>query len=380
MEQVQSPVIPLVAEWIADHPGTISLGQGVVYYSPPANVRQAVLQAVQHESRLDRYGFVGGLPELQQQIAAKVTAENGMDLSQQAIVVTAGSNMAFMNAILAVTDPGDEVILPGPYYFNHHMAIEMAGCRVVVVPTDGDYQLDVAAMQRAITPRTRAIVTVSPNNPTGAVYCRASLMAVNELCRGGGCYHIVDEAYEYFTYGAAEHFSPAALPEASPHTISLYSLSKAYAMAGWRCGYMLVPSHLHTAIKKIQDTNLICPPVVCQVAATAALAAGKSWACSHIAPLSKVRQLVLEELGQLGHRCRMAQPAGAFYALLELETDRRDLELVHALIRDWGVAVLPGSTFGIQRGCTLRIAYGCLAPASVAEGIGRLRRGLQQLL
>lgn len=381
MEQVQSPVIPVVAEWIASHPGTISLGQGVVHYGAPAAVQQAVCQAVEGgDSRLDRYGFVGGLPELRQGIADKASCENGIDLSHQEIVVTAGSNMAFLNAVLAITDPGDEIILPGPYYFNHHMAIEMAGCHAVVVPTTRQYQLDLAAIEAAMTDHTRAIVTVSPNNPTGAVYSRQALTAVNELCRQHACYHVADEAYEYFTYGEVEHFSPASLPTAAAHTISLYSLSKAYGMAGWRCGYMIVPRHLLTSIKKIQDTNLICPAMVCQVAAVAALTAGRVWADAQIAPLHAVREQVLTELSQLGQRCRFPEPAGAFYVLVEFETQKQDLDLVHDLICDWGVAVLPGSTFGVSQGCTLRIAFGGLAPLTVAEGLGRLRRGLEYLL
>ena len=128
-------------------------------------------------------------------------------------MVTAGANMAFMHAVMAITTPGDEVILPIPFYFNHEMAIEMAGCRAVRVPTDERYQLDLDAIDRAITSRTRAVVTISPNNPSGAVLDPASLRAVNELCRMRGLYHIADEPYEYFTYGSARHFSPQEIVE-----------------------------------------------------------------------------------------------------------------------------------------------------------------------
>ena len=177
-----------------------------------------------------------------------------------------------MNAVLAITDPDDEIVLLVPYYFNHEMAIVMAGARAVAAETTSDYQIDLDAIRRAITPRTRAVVTVSPNNPTGAVYPRAALQAVNELCRERGIFHIHDEAYEYFTYGGVEHFSPGSLPGAAAHTISLFSLSKAYGMASWRVGYMVVPDVLFEAVNKIQDTILICPPAVSQHAAMAALA------------------------------------------------------------------------------------------------------------
>jgi aspartate/methionine/tyrosine aminotransferase len=378
---MQNPVIPVVAEWIAAHPGTISLGQGVVHFAAPPAVRESLIQALTAaDPRLDRYGFVGGLPELRQRLARKLAAENRLDLQGREIVFTAGSNMAFLNSVFAITDPGDEIILPSPYYFNHQMAIEMAGCRAILVPTDDNYQLDMAALERAITPRTRGIVTVSPNNPTGAVYSPVALTAVNNLCGEKGIYHLSDEAYEYFVYDGREHFSPGSLATAAPHTISLFSLSKAYGMAGWRCGYMFVPDTLLMALKKIQDTNLICPPLVSQLAAIAALDSGRQWSTTQIAPLQSVRDLVLEELSQLGERCRFPRPQGAFYALVQVDTDLPDLELVHALIRDWGVAVLPGSTFGMHHGCYLRIAFGSLAANTVAEGMGRLRSGLERLL
>ena len=380
MNRVQTPMIPIVGEWISQHPGTISLGQGVVHYAPPPEVALAVVNGA-NDPRIHRYGFVRGMPELLQEVERKVTFENGIPLSgQQCVVVTAGSNMGFLHTVLAIADVDDEVILLSPFYFNHEMAIEIAGCRPIIVPTDREYQLDFARIQAALTPRTRAIVTVSPSNPTGAVYSPTALAAVNRLCRERGVYHISDEAYEYFVYDSAKHFSPASLPDSAPHTISLYSLSKAYGMAGWRAAYMVVPGHLETSIKKIQDTNLVCPPIVSQMAATAALRLGRDWCTDKITSFAAVRELVLEQLATLGSCCRVPRPAGAFYVLIELDTDRTDLELVERLIREHGIAVMPGSTFGVADRCALRIAYGALDRETVQQGMGRLVRGLSQLL
>jgi aspartate/methionine/tyrosine aminotransferase len=287
--------------------------------------------------------------------------------------------MAFVNAVLAVADVGDEIILLSPFYFNHEMAVEMAGCRAVSVPTDQEYQPDLQAIEQAVTPRTRAIVTISPNNPTGAVYPRHRLEAINALCRDRGIYHIADEAYEYFVYGEARHFSPGSIEGAAPHTISLYSCSKAYGMAGWRVGYMVIPAHLEESVKKVQDTNLICPPALNQIAATAAMAEGQSWCRQQIATFQKVRDLVLDELSQLGDRIHVPLPDGAFYALVRVNTQRKDMDLVESLIRDYGIAVMPGSTFGTQ-GCYLRIAYGALDCDTVAQGMDRLVRGLKAIL
>ena len=203
---VQTPVIPVVSRWIAETPGTISLGQGVVSYAPPP---EAVAAARSFGDAIadHRYGPVEGLPELVSALEEKLARENGIAVRPASrVVVTAGGNLAFMNAVLAITDPGDEIILPVPFYFNHEMAVVMAGAQPVPVSTTPEFQLDQEAIARAITPRTRAVVTVSPNNPTGAVYPEPALRAVNALCRSRGIFHIHDEAYEYFTYGGDRTF------------------------------------------------------------------------------------------------------------------------------------------------------------------------------
>ena len=301
---VQAPVIPIVGRWTAETPGTISLGQGVVSYEPPP---QAIEAARRFGGKLTdhRYGPVEGLPELVAAIEAKLARENRMTVRPRSrVLVTAGGNQAFMNAVLAITDPDDEIVLLVPYYFNHEMAVVMAGAKAVAVPTTSEYQIVLRAIEDAITPRTRAVVTVSPNNPTGAVYPEADLRAVNALCRDRGLFHIHDEAYEYFTYGGVSHFSPGSLPDAAGHTISLFSLSKAYGMASWRIGYMVIPELLHEAVNKIQDTILICPPAVSQHAALAALEVGRAFAGAHLARLDATRRAIFEALSASGRAVR----------------------------------------------------------------------------
>lgn len=380
MDTVQTPIIPVVANLIRQHPGTISLGQGVVAYGPPPSAI-AQLSSFLSEPRNHLYQAVQGIPLLLEIIAQKLQTDNGMTVSdRRAIVVTAGSNMGFLNAILAVTQPGDEIILQTPYYFNHEMAIAMAGCRAVLVPTDDNYQLRLDAIAQAITPHTRAIVTVSPNNPTGVVYPAAALQAVNDLCRDRGLYHIHDEAYEYFTYDGVTPVSPGAFPDSEAHTISLFSLSKAYGFASWRIGYMVIPAHLLPAVMKIQDTNLICPPVVSQYAAVGALQAGVAYCREQLGAIADVRQLMLAELERLQPFCTIPPTAGAFYFLLRIQTHHSAMTLVERLIQAHRVAVIPGTTFGLEDGCYLRVAYGALSKATATEGIERLVNGLKALL
>lgn len=380
MQGVQSPIIPIVGELIRQYPGTISLGQGVVYYGPPSQALEMLPQFLADPSN-HLYKAVEGIELLRQAIAAKLQSFNHIAVTEdQAIVVTAGSNMGFMNAVLAITKPGDEIILQTPYYFNHEMAIAIAGCRAVLVPTDDNYQLQLGAIASAITDRTRAIVTVSPNNPTGAVYPASVLQQVNQLCRERGIYHISDEAYEYFTYDDVPHVSPAQFTNSREHTISLFSLSKAYGFAGWRIGYMVIPAHLRMPIQKIQDTILICPPVVSQYAALGALKTGWEYCRPHLQAIAATRRTILTALAQLEGLCTIAPTAGAFYFFLKVHTDLEAMVLVERLIREHRVAVIPGTTFGMTQGCYLRVAYGALQQDTATEGIDRLVQGLKAVV
>ena len=376
MQSVQSPIIPVVGELIKNSPGTISLGQGVVSYSPPQSAIEFLPQFLSNSSN-NLYQAVEGIPPLINILKEKLAAFNKIEINENSrIVVTAGSNMAFMNAILAITSLGDEIILNTPYYFNHEMAIAMTGCNPVLVETDENYQLQPQTILDAITPKTRAIVTISPNNPTGAVYSKELLQQVNDICRQRGIYHISDEAYEYFTYNNVKHVSPASFSNSSEYTISLFSLSKAYGFASWRIGYMVIPQHLLAAVKKVQDTNLICPPVVSQYAALGALQAKPEYLKDNIKAIAQVRELVIESLKRLEGICTIAPADGAFYFFLKVHTQMDAFELVKQLISKYHVAVLPGTTFGMNQGCYLRVAYGALQKETAKEGIERLVNGL----
>lgn len=379
MDAVQTPIIPTIGAMVRATPGCISLGQGVVHYLPPRSAIEAAGRALA-EPATSQYQPAAGIPVLLDRIAAKLAAENRIDARQGSrIMVTAGGNMAFCHALDAITQPGDEIILNTPYYFNHEMAIRIAGCTPVCVATDDAYQPRPDALAAAITSRTRAIVTVSPNNPTGAVYSEAVLRTVNALCAERGIYHISDEPYEYFTYAGARHFSPGSIPGAAAHTISMWSLSKAFGMAGWRIGYMLYPEHLDAAMLKIQDTVLICPPVATQVAAAAAMEAGRAYCEPYLAELAEVRELVLSQLASLAPQVAVPTAEGAFYCFAKVDAPLDPMAVAERLIREHKVAVLPGMTFGIE-GCYLRIAYGALQKATVAEGMGRLVRGLEEIV
>jgi len=377
-ERVQMPIIPTVAGWIAGTPGTISLGQGVVHYGPPPAALRKIPSFLENTAH-HKYVPDAGLPSLRKAFEEKLRVENGIDApGGRRIFVTAGANQGFLNALLCLCDPGDEVILLSPYYFNHEMAVRLAGCRAVCVPTDRNYQPRLPAIHAAVTRRTRAVVTVSPNNPAGVVYPPDALRAINRLCAARGIYHISDEAYEYFTYEGATHYSPGS--SGAEHTISLFSMSKSYGMASWRVGFLVVPEHLFDDMMKIQDTVIICAPAVSQAVALGALAAGRSFCLRRLPAIARVRERMLAAFSRIPDLLTIPPSQGAFYFLAKVRTFLDDLTLAERLIREHRVAVIPGGTFGIEKGCYLRISYGNLPSEAALEGARRLVRGLKTIL
>ncbi len=380
IQAIRPPVVAVIQRLIASTPGTISLGQGMVRFGPPAAAAEALARAGGSPD-LHRYGPVDGLRPLVEGLADKLEQDNGITVYPASrVVVTAGSNMGFVNAVLAIADPGDEIVLPVPFYFNHEMAVVMAGCRPVPVPTDEHYQLDLDALEEAITPRTRAVVTVSPNNPAGVIYPEAALRTVNTLCRDRGLFHISDEPYEYFLFDGATHFSPGSLPDAGAHTISLYSFSKAFGFAGWRIGYMVIPEALVSAVDKIQDTILVCPPAASQYAAAGALSVGVAYCRERLPELAEVRRIVRDTLADVSDLCTLPDADGAMYYLARIQAPIGSLDLATRLIHEHRVAVIPGTAFGLADGCYLRISYGAVDAREAAEGTSRLARGLRAIV
>jgi|TARA_Y100000741_G_scaffold362921_1_gene349986 aspartate/methionine/tyrosine aminotransferase len=380
MRNVQPPIISIISDLIKKNPDTISLGQGVVYYGPPETVFEKISN-LNYSAEHHVYSEVEGIPALRSIITKKLKHENGINLTDKSeLIVSAGSNMAFMNAILAISDPGDEIILLRPYYFNHEMAINMINCKAVTVDTDSNYQPCLEKIIAAINSKTRAIVTVSPNNPTGAVYEKKILEKINNLCREKEIYHISDEAYEYFIYGNTKHFSPASISDSYDYTISLYSLSKAYGFASWRIGYMVIPKHLSLSVKKAQDTYLICPTRIAQEAAISALEIGVNYAKKYLNNIEYVRDKIYSELREINDICTAPLTMGAFYFLVKLNTNLSGLEISEKLISKYKIAVIPGETFGMNDGCYLRIGYGSLNNEMADIGTKRLIKGLKEII
>ncbi|MFN9547101.1 MAG: aminotransferase class I/II-fold pyridoxal phosphate-dependent enzyme [Cyanobacteriota bacterium] len=392
LEAVLDPVIPRLGELLRRRPGSLSLAQGMVDWAPPPAVLQAVRDALEAPgASLHRYGATWGEPELLDAVAHKLTRANGLDLEGSLLLATTGSNLAFAALAQVICDPGSEVILPLPAYFNHGMAVQLAGG--VPVGVEAGPIPDPAVLAAALTPRSRAIVTISPNNPSGVVIPEAVLRAINQLCADRGLLHISDEAYELFVHGMEPHFSPGSLSGAAAHTASLYSFSKAHGMAGWRMGYAAVPELLRPALAKVLDTLQIAPTAISQRAAAAALATDPSWALERLKSLAPRRAQLLaavERWQNEGLPVRLwAEPDGAFYGLLVVEgsgtTADQALDsdgLMEWLVLEEGVATVSGRAFGLHLpgAWVLRVSFGMLQGPALAEALERLGRGLRRLL
>jgi aspartate/methionine/tyrosine aminotransferase len=376
---VLSPVIPQVSALMRQRPDCLSLAQGMVGWGPPAAVGTAVAAALEAPpAELHRYGPMAGDGELLEAVRRELEERRGLDLAESTLLVTAGSNMAFHAVVQALCDPGDEVLVPLPWYFNHAMAIQLAGG--IPVPVAGGLVPDPSHLAAAIGPRTRAIVTVSPNNPSGVVIPPAVLSAINHLCAEHGLLHLSDEAYAAFVHGAVPHHSPGSAPGSGAHTASFFSLSKSHGMAGWRIGFAAVPRALLDPLTKVQDTVLICPPRLTQRAAVAALAEGPAWVAERVRSLQPRRQQLLAAVARAEGLAVVGEPDGAFYALVEAPWTGEEEELLAHLVLGHGVAALPGGSFGLpprSGRVILRLSYGLLGEAELADAMVRLANALR---
>lgn len=376
---VLSPVIPQVSALMRQRPDCLSLAQGMVGWGPPAAVGAAVAAALEAPpAELHRYGPMAGDGELLEAVRRELEERRGLDLAESTLLVTAGSNMAFHAVVQALCDPGDEVLVPLPWYFNHAMAIQLAGG--IPVPVAGGLVPDPDHLAAAIGPRTRAIVTVSPNNPSGVVIPPAVLSAINHLCAEHGLLHLSDEAYAAFVHGAVPHHSPGSAPGSGAHTASFFSLSKSHGMAGWRIGFAAVPRALLEPLTKVQDTVLICPPRLTQRAAVAALAEGPAWVAERVRSLQPRRLQLLAAVARAEGLAVVGEPDGAFYALVEAPWTGGEEELLAHLVLGHGVAALPGGSFGLpprSGRVILRLSYGLLGEAELADAMVRLANALR---
>ena len=358
----------------------IGFGAGEPDFPTPAHVVEAAAAACR-EVRNHRYSPAGGLPELREAIATVTRRDSGLDVPAGRVLVTNGGKHAVYNAFAALLDPGDEVLLPAPYWTTYPEPIALAGGVPVVIPTDvsSGFKVSVDQLDAATTPRTKVLLFVSPSNPSGAVYDPGQVEAIGRWAVERGIWVVTDEIYEHLTYAGNRHVSmPVVVPELADRCVVLNGVAKTYAMTGWRVGWMIGPADVVAAATNLQSHQTSNVANVSQRAAVAALEAG----LDDVARMREAydrRRLAMHSLLSAIDGVTCMEPEGAFYAFPgfagvlgrsiggRVVTDT--LALSEALLEEAKVAVVPGEAFGTPGYARLSFALG---DDDLAEGVARI--------
>ena len=345
----------------------ISLSVGEPDFDTPDNIKQAAIRAIQAGET--KYPPVLGIQPLREAIAAKFKRENGLDYKASDTIVATGGKQVLYNAFLATLNPGDEVVIPAPYWVSYPEMVAINYGTPVIVPTriEQGYKLQAADLDRAITPRTKWVVLNSPSNPSGAAYTRAELKALTDvLMRHAHVHVLTDDMYEHLVYGDFVYTTVAQVePGLFERTLTMNGVSKAYAMTGWRIGYAAGPAALIKAMDMVQGQQTSGACIVAQWAAVEALNGPQHFIAERRKAFEERRDLVVSMLGQAKH-LKCPKPEGAFYVFPSCEGAmgltapsgkliKNDEDFVTELLDQEGVAAVQGSAFGT--GPNFRVSY-----------------------
>jgi aspartate aminotransferase len=386
---VPSPTLSITATakaMAAQGIDVIDFASGEPDFDTPDLVKAAAESAIR--AGFTKYTPSSGTDELRQAICDKLAADHGLRYDKSQVLVSCGAKHTLYNLAQALLEAGDEVIIPSPFWVSYQDQVLLNDATPVLLHTveADDYALDAAALERCITPRTKAIIINSPCNPTGAAYSRATLEAIAGVALRHDLVLISDEIYEKILYDGAEHVSIASLaPEIAARTVVVNGVSKAYAMTGWRIGYAAGPKDLITAMANIQSQSTSNPASISQKAAVAALRSGDAFPKQMVVEFDRRRRLMVERLQKMpGLTCRM--PAGAFYAfpnvsglfgwLLEGGVIGSASDLAGYFLREARVALVPGEPFGSAS--HIRLSYATSLEA-IARGLDRMEQAISKL-
>jgi aspartate aminotransferase len=352
----------------------VDFGAGEPHFATPRHIKDAAIEAI--NENFTRYTVVSGIPEVRKAIVERHACDFGSDYAPDEAVFTTGGKLALFNALQVLVDHGDEVILPIPYWVSYKDIIQYGGGKVVYLETEEaeNFRITADAIEKAITPRTKAIILNSPSNPAGSVVAPADLERIVRLAHERGIYLILDECYVYLQFTGAL-VSGGSFTEAKEHLIVAGSLSKTYAMTGWRAGFALGPKPIIAAMSKLQSQSTSSTAHFVQKAAVAALNGSQECVCEMRADYLALRDRILGRLADIpGITC--TKPEGAFYvypnvsAYLGKPGAQTTIELASRLLNEAHVVTVPGEAFGTKE--HLRLAY-AVTHADVEEGIDRLK-------
>ena len=367
----------------------ISFGAGEPDFDTPERIKDAAIQAMRRGHT--KYTEVGGVPELRAAVCAKLKRDNGLAYEPADVLVSCGAKHTLFNMVVALLNPGDEVLVPSPYWVSYPEQARLVGAVPVGVPTSEatGFDLDPDRLRAAVTPRTKAIVLNSPNNPTGAVFSPAALAAVARVAVERDLFVVSDECYEALTF-EGRHVSIAALdPEVKARTLVINTCSKAYAMTGWRIGFAAGPRALIRAMTDVQSQVTSNPASIAQWAAVEALSGPQDEVAKMAGEFDRRRRIIVPGLNALpGVSCVM--PKGAFYAFANVSklfgrqwtspdgsrSLKGSVDVTAFLLEEAKVAVVPGVDFGSDD--HVRLSY-ATSEALIQEGLARMAAALSRL-
>jgi aspartate aminotransferase len=358
----------------------VDFGAGEPHFATPRHIKDAAIEAI--DKNFTRYTVVSGIPEVRKAIVERHACDFGSNYTPEEAVFTTGGKLAIFNVIQVLVDHGDEVILPVPYWVSYKDIVQYAGGKVVYLETDEaeNFRVTADAIEKAITPRTKAIILNSPSNPTGSVIAPADLERIVRLAHERGIYLLLDECYVHLQYTGAL-VSGGSFTDAKEHIIVLGSLSKTYAMTGWRAGYALGPKPIIAAMSKLQSQSTSSTAAFVQKAAIAALSSSQECVTEMRADYLKLRDRILARLAEIpGITC--TKPEGAFYvypnvsAYLGKPGAQTAMELAGRLLNEAHVVSVPGEAFGTNQ--HIRLSY-AVSHDDVEEGLKRMKEFFAKL-
>ncbi|MDH4470841.1 MAG: pyridoxal phosphate-dependent aminotransferase [Verrucomicrobiae bacterium] len=347
-----------------------SFAAGEPDFDTPEHIKAAAIKAL--ENNFTRYTPVAGIPELREAIAHKFLTENQLDYQPQEIIVSNGAKQSCFNAIMACVGEGDEVIIPAPYWISYPEMVRLAGAEPIIIPTTAanNWKITAEDFANAMSPRTKMIIINSPGNPTGAVYTKEELRAIAEVAADEEILILSDEIYESLIYDELKHVSIASVtPEARDLTITINGFSKAYAMTGWRLGYLGAPKKIAQAIEALQSHSSSNACSFAQYGAVAALNSSQQCVTDMREEFNIRREYMYDRLSKM-HQLSAIKPSGAFYMLTDISKfGMSSMNFADRLLSKSNVAVIPGIAFGNDK--TIRMSY--------ATGMDIIKEGLDRL-
>jgi aspartate aminotransferase len=346
-----------------------SFGAGEPDFDTPEHIKAAAIEAL--NAGFTKYTPSSGMPELRAAISEKFKRDNGLDYKPSEIIVSNGAKQSCFNAIMAVCGEGDEVIIPAPYWLSYPDMVRLAGAEPIIVQTtqENDWKMTPQQFEEAMSPRTKMVIINSPGNPTGSVYTKEELRALVEVAAEEEITILSDEIYESLTYDGAEHVSVASLtPEAKDLTITVNGFSKAYAMTGWRLGYLGAPEKIAKAIDSMQSHTTSGPCSFSQKGGLVALTGSQQCVADMREEFNIRREYMFERLSAI-HNITAVKPKGAFYMLANVSNlGMTSSNFADRLLSKANVAVVPGIAFGDDR--VVRLSY--------ATGLDVIKPGLDR--